>query len=91
MAETLKQATQAALAAAEAGDLDALEAALAARARAIAAGAAPTPEDLMAGQRLRELLLALRRRLQAQSEQLRRLAHALTAELPHPKHVDCRG
>jgi hypothetical protein len=90
-AEGLQRATQAALAAAEAGDLDALAEALEARARAIAAGEAPTLEILAAGDRLRELLVALRERLHAGSAQLARAAAQLGSGLRHPGHIDCRG
>jgi hypothetical protein len=62
---TLEQASLAALAAAEAGDLEALELALEARAAALAAGEAPTPGTLSAGeltlQHLREFRAKLHR------------------------------
>jgi hypothetical protein len=60
---SLEQATAAALAAAQAGDLDAVERALEARARALAAGAVPTPGVAAAGDLTLQLVRELRARL----------------------------
>ena len=58
---TLEEASRRALAAAQAGDLDALARALEARRQSIDAGQVPTPEAIEAGEqtvrRLRELIL----------------------------------
>jgi hypothetical protein len=60
---TLEEATSHAVSAAKAGDLDALEFALTARAQAIAAGGLPTREILEAGNHTLQILKGLIARL----------------------------
>ena len=70
---TLEEATFAALEAARAGDLDVLGTALAARARAMAAGEVPTLGVHAAGERTAQLLRELIRATGLEAARLRQL------------------
>jgi hypothetical protein len=81
---TLEEATRQAHSAAMAGDLDAVEKALAARADAIAAGGVPTSEIISTGEQTLELLRSLVRRLG-------QIQTGFAASLNLPPNIDCRG
>lgn len=88
---SLAEATRQALAAAEAGDLEALARALDARAEAIATGARPTPAIVQDGERAVELLKALLHEAGLESARLKRIRDGFAARPPRAPHVDCRG
>src|ERR1051326_3337124 len=70
---TLAEASKLALAAAEAGDLSALEQALTARAHAIAAGEIASPDSFEAGEQTFQLLEALLRSVRMESMRLAKI------------------
>jgi hypothetical protein len=98
---TLEEANQKALAASERGDLNALDAALKARASAIAALAGSPPSQelaarltsaIQAGEALSHSLSTLKARLLASACRLTRFQTGLNAVLAPPKNsLDCRG
>lgn len=99
---TIEEANQEALAASERGDLNALDAALKARASAIAslAGSPPSQElaarltsAIQAGEALSQSLSTLKARLLASASRLTLLQSGLNAVLaaPSKNSIDCRG
>jgi hypothetical protein len=87
----LEQATLAALAAAERGDLDALGQALAARAEALVRGEAPTPGVHAAGERIRDRLLAFVQEMHLEAARLERFARHLEITPETGLFIDHRG
>jgi hypothetical protein len=79
---SLKQASLAALAAAQAGDLDAVERALIERQAALDRGETPSPGILSSGELVAELLRDLIREIRLEDARLRRLANGFVADVP---------
>jgi hypothetical protein len=88
---TLEEASAAALQAAQAGDLDALAAALAARAVALARGEIATPGVHVSGESTSRLLRELIRETGLESARLQRLEYALGQDPEPPPQVDLAG
>lgn len=87
----LEEITRRALSVAEAGDLEALAKALAARAEAIAGGGMPTPEIVAMGERTLELLRDLIRSGWLESARLTQIQVGPIASLKATPNIDCRG
>jgi hypothetical protein len=89
---TLEQATSAALEAAQAGDLETLELALAARHAALNQNEAPiTPGILAAGELTTHLLQELIRNTRMEAARLRHIADGFRPDAPLASHVDFVG
>jgi hypothetical protein len=86
---SLEQATLAALAAAEAGDLDTLHRALAERKAALDRGGTPSAGVFAAGELTVKLLRVLIREIRFEDARLRHLANAYAGE--EPSCIDLRG
>ncbi len=88
---SLEDATCQALAAAEAGDMNALEAALDARANALERGDEPTPEILSKGQRTFELLEEFIRKFRLESARLKQVQEGFAGRDVRAPFLDYRG
>jgi hypothetical protein len=87
---TLDASSREALAAAEAGDLDAVVRALDARGKAIEAGESPTARIVEDGVRTFVLLQDMRREIGGESARMRQIAAGFGAG-SLPPHIDYRG
>lgn len=88
---SLREAGQQALAAAEAGDLDALSRALEARGAALAAGDVPDPQDQEDGDRVFVLLAAFVREARTELARLRHIEDGFSLGRADGQHLDCHG
>ena len=87
----LAESSQAALQAAEAGDLEAVKRALDQRQAAIDRGAIPTAEAILAGDQVRQALEAFKRRTGLESARVRQLQDGFGRSLTRDPHISIRG